>query len=118
MTTFDDRDKAFESKFALDKELEFKAQARATSHLALWAAARMNKSDADAHAYAAQMVEADLAEAGQEDVLKLILADLAKAGVNAAEKDVRRELENQLVLARTEKARLFVELYRQYDTTE
>jgi hypothetical protein len=38
MTNMQDREKAFEAKFALDEELRFKAEARRNKLLGLWAA--------------------------------------------------------------------------------
>ena len=58
MTTFDDREKAFEKKFEHDQDLQFKATARKNKLLGLWAAGLMGKSGADAEAYAKEIVVA------------------------------------------------------------
>ncbi|UWQ89535.1 DUF1476 domain-containing protein [Aliisedimentitalea scapharcae] len=76
MTTFDDRESAFEAKFAHDEEMQFKAQARCNKLLGLWAAELMGKSGDDAEAYAKTVVIADFEEAGHEDVVRKITADL------------------------------------------
>ncbi|NBT51387.1 MAG: DUF1476 domain-containing protein, partial [Marivivens sp.] len=60
MSTFDDREKAFEDKFAHDAEMQFKAEARRNKLLGLWAAELLGKSGEDANAYAAEVVKADL----------------------------------------------------------
>ncbi|NCW68080.1 MAG: DUF1476 domain-containing protein [Marivivens sp.] len=62
MSTFDDREKAFEDKFAHDAEMQFKAEARRNKLLGLWAAELLGKSGEDANAYAAEVVKADLQE--------------------------------------------------------
>ncbi len=77
MTTFDKREEGFEKKFAHDEELRFKATARRNKLLGLWAAAELGKSGADADAYAKQVVAADFEEAGDDDVLRKVVGDLA-----------------------------------------
>jgi hypothetical protein len=76
MTTFDDRENAFENKFAHDEELRFKAEARRNKLLGLWAAGLMGKSGDAAAAYAKEVVAADFEEAGDEDVYRKIAGDL------------------------------------------
>ena len=72
MTTFDKREDAFESKFAHDAELQFKAEARRNKLLGLWAAALLGKTGDDAEEYAKTVVAADLDHAGHEDVFRKI----------------------------------------------
>jgi hypothetical protein len=76
MTTFDDRENAFENKFAHDEDMRFKATARANKLLGLWAAELMGKSGDEATAYALEVVKADFVEAGHEDVVRKVAADL------------------------------------------
>ncbi|TLP64423.1 DUF1476 domain-containing protein [Parasedimentitalea maritima] len=76
MTTFDDREQAFEAKFAHDAEMQFKAQARCNRMLGLWAAAKMGKSGSKAEDYARSIVTADVEEADHEDVVRKMTADL------------------------------------------
>ena len=76
MTTFNDREKGFERKFAHDAEMQFKAQARANKLLGLWAASMLGKTGAEADAYAMEVVKADFVEAGHEDVYRKLAADL------------------------------------------
>ena len=77
MTTFDDRETAFESKFALDATLQFRAEARRNKLLGLWAAGLMGKTGDAAAAYAVEVISADFEEAGVEDVVRKVAADLA-----------------------------------------
>jgi hypothetical protein len=76
MTTFDDRENAFENKFAHDADLQFRAEARRNKLLGLWAADLMGKSADDAASYAKDVVAADFEEAGDEDVFRKIAGDL------------------------------------------
>ncbi|NOD63430.1 MULTISPECIES: DUF1476 domain-containing protein [unclassified Ruegeria] len=76
MTTFDERENAFEAKFAHDEEMQFKAQARCNKLLGLWAAEKLGKSGAEAEEYAKTVVVADFEEAGHEDVVRKVAGDL------------------------------------------
>ncbi|MCX7889867.1 MAG: DUF1476 domain-containing protein [Rhodobacteraceae bacterium] len=92
MTTFDDRENAFESKFAHDEELRFRVEARRNKLLGLWAAGLMGKSGDDAAAYAKEVIAADFQEAGDEDVLRKVVADLGGAADAAAVRAKMAEL--------------------------
>ena len=89
MTTFDKRKDAYESKFARDAELRFKATARRNKLLGLWAAERLGKTGDAAQAYVREVVRADLKEAGDEDVLQKVRADLDAGGVGMSDQDLR-----------------------------
>jgi hypothetical protein len=90
MTTFEERQKGFERKFALDEELKFKATARRNRLLGLWAAGEMGIAGDAAQAYAREVVKADLAEPGEEDVFRKIRADFDAKGVNQSDHQIRR----------------------------
>ena len=98
MTTFDDRQNAFEAKFAHDADLQFKVAARRNKLTGLWAAAKLGHVGDAAEAYARTVVIADLAEAGDEDVVAALVADLAAAGVG--ETEIRAQLASSNVDAR------------------
>ena len=104
MTTFDDREQAFEAKFAHDSEMQFKAEARRNRLLGLWAAELMGKTGDQADAYAMEVVGADLAEAGSEDVVRKVVADLAG---KATAETIRAKLAELLPVA---KAQLMTEV--------
>ena len=87
MTTFDDREKAFETKYAHDQEMQFRAEARRNKLLGLWAAELMGKTGDDADAYAREVVKADFEEAGHEDVVRKVAGDLG----DKADPDTIRE---------------------------
>jgi len=78
---FDEREKGFEAKFAHDEELQFKIVARRDKLVGLWAAGEMGLSGADAEAYAKQVVISDLAEPGEEDMVRKIQADFQARGI-------------------------------------
>lgn len=78
MTTFDEREHAFEAKFAHDEEMQFKAQARCNKLLGLWAAELMGLSGDAADEYAKTVVKADFEEAGHEDVVRKVAGDLGE----------------------------------------
>ena len=89
MSTFQERQDLFEKKFARDEELRFKAMARRNKLLGLWAAQKLGKSGPDAEAYAKSVVMADFQEAGDDDVLRKVKADLEAGGASAAEGELR-----------------------------
>ena len=100
MTTFDDRERAFETKFARDEEMAFRVTARRNRLVAHWAAAQMKLTPEEADAYAKAVVQADFEEAGDEDVVRKLVGDLTAAGVDADEAAVRRALDEHAVEAR------------------
>jgi hypothetical protein len=96
MSTFDDREHAFENKFAHDAEMQFKADARRNKLLGLWAAELMGKSADDAAEYAREVVKSDFEEAGHEDVYRKVFGDL---GALADEKTIRSKMEELMAQA-------------------
>ncbi|MGB5558187.1 MAG: DUF1476 domain-containing protein [Paracoccaceae bacterium] len=97
MTTFDDRENAFENKYAHDAEMQFRAEARRNRLLGLWAAELLGKSGDDAAAYAVEVVKADLEEAGDEDVFRKVSGDL---GDKADEATIRKQMAELMVQAK------------------
>ena len=100
MTTFDDRERAFEAKFARDEEMQFRIHARRNRLLGQWAAELMKLTQAEADAYAKAVVQADFEEAGDEDVIRKLLGDLTAADVDVDEATVRKALADKTVEAR------------------
>ncbi len=100
MTSFEDRERAEEAKFAHDEEMQFRIQARRNRLLGQWAAARMNLSPAETDAYAKAVVQADFEEAGDEDVVRKLLGDLTSAGLDVSEAEVRTALAAKQIEAR------------------
>jgi hypothetical protein len=92
MTGIEDREKGFERKFAFDEELRFKATARRNKLFGLWVAEKLGKSGADAEAYAKAVVIADLAEAGDQDIIRKVLKDLDGAGSSLSDGELKLRL--------------------------
>ena len=104
MTTFDDREHAFEAKFAHDADMQFRAEARRNKLVGLWAAGLLGKSGQDAADYAITVVNADFEEAGIEDVVRKVAADL---GAKSSAEAIRAKLAE---LAPIAKAQLMSEI--------
>ena len=102
MTTFDDRQRGQEAKYALDQETQFKVMARRNKLLGLWAAALMGKTDSEAEAYAKEVVLADLEEAGDEDVFRKVRGDFDANGVQKSDTEIREHMAELLPVARKE----------------
>ena len=100
MTTFNDREKAAEAKYAHDEETTFKITVRRNKLLGLWVAEKLGKSGASADDYAKDVIQADFDEPGDEDVFRKIWGDLQAAGVELSEHQVRRQMEDLEVAAR------------------
>jgi hypothetical protein len=99
MTTFNDREKGFENKFAHDEELRFKASARRNKLLGLWAAEKLGKVGADADAYAKTVVLADFEEVGDDDVLRKVKSDFEAANIDQSEHQIRFAMDELMARA-------------------
>jgi len=99
MSTFNDREDAFEAKYAHDQKLRFKALARRNKALGLWAAEKLGLAGAEADAYARTIVEADLEEAGDEDVYRKLKADFDAKSIDVSEHRIRRTMDELLTAA-------------------
>ncbi|MCW5745605.1 MAG: DUF1476 domain-containing protein [Alphaproteobacteria bacterium] len=95
-TTFDDREKAFETKFKQDQELQFKVNNRRNKLLGLWAADLLGKSGDAAEAYAKEVVMADFDKPGDDDVLQKVLKDLEAGGKPTDAGHLRRQMNKLL----------------------
>ena len=100
MTTFDNREKAFENKFAHDADLLFKITARRNKLVGQWAAEKMGLTPEETTSYATSVVQADFEEAGDEDVIRKLLGDLTSAGVDVDDAMIRAALDEKMVEAR------------------
>ena len=100
MTTFDDRERAFEAQYARDEEMQFRITARRNRLMGEWAAGLMGLTDVEATSYAKDVVRADFEEAGDEDVIRKLLGDLTSAQVDIDEARIREALAHKTVDAR------------------
>jgi len=104
MVDFKDRETGFEAKFAHDEDKRFRAVARRNKLLGLWAAGKLGMSGDAAEAYAREVIVADFVEAGDEDVVRKVLADFVGKGLDLTDRHIRAEIEvlNNKVLSEIE----------------
>ncbi len=102
MTTFEDRENAFEARFAHDADREFRITARRNRLIGLWAADRLGLTEAEADAYAKAVVQADFEETGDEDVIRKLIGDLVKGGVDTSDIEIRDMLARKADEARAQ----------------
>lgn len=102
MTSFDKRKESFESKFAHDAELKFKAEARRNKKLGNWAADLMGLTGDAADTYVRSVIKADFEEAGDEDVFRKLKSDLNDAGIDQSDHQIRRTMDEFLIEAAEE----------------
>ncbi len=99
MDIFDERENAFEAKFAHDQEMQFKAEARADRYLAIWAAGLLGKTGDEVEEYVREVIRADLKEPGHDDVISKIVKDLEGL---ASEEEIRAKRREFLKKAKAE----------------
>ena len=92
MTTFDERENAYEAKFARDEELRFKATARRDKALGAWAAVQLGLTGAAAENYAMEVLRADFKQPGDEDLIAKVLADFQAKGAAIDERALKQKL--------------------------
>ncbi|MDB5712844.1 MAG: hypothetical protein JWO15_241 [Sphingomonadales bacterium] len=100
MTTFDDRERAFETKYARDEDMAFRITARRNRLLGVWAAELMKLTPEETGSYATSVVQAEFEEAGDEDVVRKLLGDMLAAGVEVDDSTIREALTVKTVEAR------------------
>lgn len=99
VTTFDDRERAFENQFAHDEEVRFRVRARRNRALAVWASTRLGQGGAVATAYGDDIVAAAVSGSDDDTLVRRVVDDLAKAGHAVSDAEVRAEMERQMALA-------------------
>lgn len=92
MTTFDERKNAFETKFALDQDLKFRAESRRNKMIAEWAAAKLGISGPALEDYIKAVRKADLQEKGDEDVFRKIREDFDAKNLAASDTEIREAM--------------------------
>ena len=100
MTSFDDREKAAETKFARDEEMAFRVTARRNKLVGQWAATKMGLTPEETDSYAKSVVQADFEEVGDEDVVRKLMGDLTGANVETSDEEIRKALSDKTVEAR------------------
>lgn len=99
MPSFKDRENAFESKYAHDAEMQFRAEARRNKLLGLWAADLLGKEGDAAVEYAREVIAADFEEAGDEDVYRKVFGDV---GDRADEATIRAKMAELMIEAKAQ----------------
>lgn len=102
MSGFEDREKGFESKYAHEEKMDFAVEARCCKLFGLWVAEQLGLEGADAKTYAGQVVESNLDEAGFEDVLRKVRADLTEKNIEISEHTLNLELDKALKEAKNQ----------------
>jgi hypothetical protein len=100
MTTFDERERAFEAKFARDQEMQFRIHARRDRLLGLWAAERMGLTEVEADTYARDLIRSDFETISDDDIVRKLMGDLTGAGVEVEESEIRSRIEEKTIAAR------------------
>jgi hypothetical protein len=92
MTTFDERQKGFEKKFAMDQDLKFRAESRRNKMMAEWAAAKLGITGAALDDYVKAVRKADLEEKGDDDVFRKIRKDLDAKSIAVTDNEIRETM--------------------------
>jgi hypothetical protein len=100
MTTFNDREKAFEDKYKHDQELQFKVEVRRNKLLGLWVAEMLGLSGADAEAYAKEVVSADFEDPGDADLIRKIQGDTQPKNIDLSEHRLRKKMDELVAVAK------------------
>ena len=100
MSSFDDRKKGFESKFAHDEETLFKINAKRNKLLGEWIADRLKKTDKDKEDYTLEVIKSDMAEPGDEDVFRKVKNDLSQGGFNHIDEEIRNKMDEFMEVAK------------------
>lgn len=100
MTDMDDRQKAFEAKYALDQEVMFRIEARASKLFGLWLAEQMGLSADEAKVFAGNVVSSNLDEPGFEDVKRAVRPVITEKGLDISEHTLDTKLEHFMEEAR------------------
>lgn len=100
MTTFNEREKAFEDKYKHDQELQFKVEVRRNKLLGLWLAELLDLKGDDAQAYAKEVVSADFEAPGDADLVRKVLDDLAAHNVEMSEHRLRKKMDELVAVAK------------------
>ena len=100
MSSFEDRKKSFEKKFAHDQELQFKLSARRNKYLGEWVSQILDYNSDQEKEYIQSVIKADFAEAGDEDVFRKIKQDLKEK--NISDEELRKKMDELNEKAKTD----------------
>lgn len=100
MTTFDERERAFEKKFAQDQEVRFRVHVVRNRLLGLWAAEKLCFGPPEAEAYATTLAQAEVAKFNDDDIVRRVVEDFVARGKPITEAEIHRQLERLLPIAK------------------
>ena len=100
MNTFDEKEKSFEKKFAMDEELQFKLAARSNKYLGEWVSSELGKNEEEKKNYIQDIIRADMEEAGSEDVFRKIKQDFQTASISIEDSEIRDQMAKALLRAK------------------
>ena len=100
MNKFDEKEKSFEKKFAMDEELQFKLAARSNKYLGEWVSSELGKNEEEKKNYIQDIIRADMEEAGSEDVFRKIKKDFQTASISIEDSEIRVQMEKALSRAK------------------
>ena len=92
MNKFNEREKSFEKKFARNEELQFRVSAKRNKYLAEWASSKLGKNNEQKQNYIQEVIKADLAEAGDEDVFRKVKKDFENSAINIDDSEIRNQM--------------------------
>ena len=100
MNKFDEKEKSFEKKFAMDEELQFKLAARSNKYLGEWVSSELGKNEEEKKNYIQDIIRADMEEAGSEDVFRKVKKDFKIASTSIEDSEIRVQMEKALTRAK------------------
>ena len=100
MSSFDEREKSFEKKFARDEELQFKISAKSNKYLGEWVSSKLGKTEEEKKEYIQEIIKIDLGKAGKEDVFKKVIQDFKAVPTSVDEVEIRDQMEKALSRAK------------------
>ena len=100
MNKFDEKEKSFEKKFAMDEELQFKLAARSNKYLGEWVSSELGKNEEEKKNYIQDIIKADMEEAGSEDVFRKVRKDFKIASTSIEDSEIRVQMEKALSRAK------------------
>ena len=100
MNKFDQKEKSFEKKFAMDEELQFKLAARSNKYLGEWVSSELGKNEEEKKNYIQDIIRADMEEAGSEDVFRKIKKDFQTASISIEDSEIRDQMAKALLRAK------------------
>ena len=100
MSSFDEREKSFEKKYAYDEELQFKISARRNKYLGQWVSKILGYDEEKEKEYIQSVIKADFQEAGDEDVFRKLKTDLKD--YNILDEAIRKQMDELNEKAKSE----------------